>query len=41
MNYVYHGSSVPNLKIIKPRKSAHMKEWVYGSRFYYFLVTYA
>ena len=31
MNYVYHGSSVPNLKIIKPRKSAHIKEWVYGS----------
>ena len=31
MYYVYHGSSVPNLKVIKPRKSTHMKEWVYAS----------
>lgn len=31
MGYVYHGSSVPNLKIIKKNKSTHMKEWVYAT----------
>lgn len=30
MNYVYHGSSIPNLKIIKPNESTHMKKWVYA-----------
>lgn len=31
MDYVYHGSSLPNLKIIKPHKSTHKKEWVYAT----------
>lgn len=30
MNYVYHGSSVPDLKLIKKHKSTRMKEWVYA-----------
>ena len=30
MNYVYHGSRVPNLKVISKHKSTHMKEWVYA-----------
>lgn len=30
MNYVYHGSSIPNLKIIKPNERTHMKKWVYA-----------
>ena len=30
MKYVYHGSSIPNLKIIKPNESTHMKKWVYA-----------
>lgn len=30
MKYVYHGSSTPNLKVIKARKSTHMKKWVYA-----------
>lgn len=30
MNYVYHGSSIPNLKIIKPNESTHLKKWVYA-----------
>ena len=30
MKYVYHGSSRPNLKIIKTNKSTHMKKWVYA-----------
>ena len=30
MNYVYHGSSIPNLEVIKKHKSTHMKEWVYA-----------
>lgn len=31
MNYVFHGSSIPNLEVIKPHKSTHMKEWVYAT----------
>lgn len=31
MEYVYHGSYTPNLKIIKKHKSTHNKEWVYAS----------
>lgn len=31
MNFVFHGSSIPNLKVIKPNKSTHMKEWVYAT----------
>ena len=30
MNYVYHGSSIPNLEVIKKHKSTHMKDWVYA-----------
>lgn len=30
MEYVYHGSSKPNLKVIKPYISTHQKEWVYA-----------
>ena len=30
MEYVYHGSNIPNLKIIKKHKSTHMQEWVYA-----------
>lgn len=30
MNYVYYGSSVPDLKLIKKHKSTRMKEWVYA-----------
>lgn len=30
MKYVYHGSSIPNLKIIKPNESSHMKSWIYA-----------
>ena len=30
MNYVYHGSSIPNLEVIKQHKSTHMKERVYA-----------
>lgn len=30
MSYVYHGSSIPNLKIIKTNESTHMKRWVYA-----------
>lgn len=30
MKYVYHGSSISNLKIIKPNESTHMKKWVYA-----------
>ena len=30
MIYVYHGSSKPNLKIIKTNESTHMKKWVYA-----------
>lgn len=30
MKYVYHGSSIPNLKIIKTNESTHMKKWVYA-----------
>lgn len=30
MKYVYHGSSVPNLKIINKYKSTHMNNWVYA-----------
>lgn len=30
MKYVYHGSSKPNLEIIKANKSTHMKKWVYA-----------
>lgn len=30
MKYIYHGSSIPNLKVIKPKTSTHMKKWVYG-----------
>ena len=25
MNYVYHGSSIPNLEVIKKHKSTHMR----------------
>lgn len=32
MNFVYHGSSVPNLKIIKPNESTHQKKWVYATK---------
>lgn len=31
MNYVFHGSSIPNLKIIIPKESTHLKKWVYAS----------
>lgn len=31
MKYVYHGSHIPNLKVIKRNESTHMKEWVYGT----------
>lgn len=31
MNYVYHGSSTPNLKTIKRNTSTHMKSWVYAT----------
>lgn len=30
MKYVYHGSHTPNLKVIKPHKSTHMQDFVYG-----------
>lgn len=30
MNYLHHGSSIPNLEVIKKHKSNHMKEWVYA-----------
>lgn len=30
MKYVYHGSSIPNLQIIKANESTHMKKWVYA-----------
>lgn len=30
MKYVYHGSSIPNLKIIRANESTHMKKWVYA-----------
>lgn len=30
LKYVYHGSNIPNLKVIKKYKSTHMKEWVYA-----------
>ena len=31
MNYVYHGSSSPNLKYIEPNQGTHMKKWVYAT----------
>lgn len=31
MKYVYHGSNIKDLKVIKPRKSTHGKEYVYAS----------
>lgn len=31
MKYVYHGSNVSNLDVIKPNKSTHMKEYVYAT----------
>ncbi len=31
MEYVYHGSSIGNLKVIKRNKSTHLKEWVYAT----------
>ena len=31
MNFVFHGSSTPNLKVLKPNKSTHMKEWIYAT----------
>ena len=31
MKKVYHGSTIQGLKIIKRRKSTHLKEWVYGT----------
>ncbi len=30
MQYVYHGSSIPNLKVIKANESTHMRKWVYA-----------
>ena len=30
MKYVYHGSPIPNLKIIQAKESTHMKKWVYA-----------
>lgn len=30
MKYVYHGSHIPNLKVIKRNESTHKKKWVYG-----------
>lgn len=30
MKYVYHGSPIPNLKIIRAKESTHMKKWVYA-----------
>lgn len=31
MDYVYHGSNIPNLKVIKRNTSTHMKNWVYAT----------
>ena len=31
MGYVYHGSTVPNLTVLKPNISSHRKEYVYAS----------
>lgn len=31
MGYVYHGSNISDLKVIKKHNSTHMKEWVYAS----------
>ena len=31
MEYVYHGSNTPNLKIIKRNKSTHNKYWIYAT----------
>ena len=31
MEYVYHGSSKANLKIIKRNRSTHMQNWVYAT----------
>ena len=31
MKYVYHGSNIPNLKIIKRNRSTHNKNWVYAT----------
>ena len=31
MKYVYHGSNIINLKIIKKNKSTHNKNWVYAT----------
>lgn len=31
MKYVYHGSNISNLKMIKRNKSTHNKNWVYGT----------
>lgn len=30
MKYVYHGSSIPNLSVIKAKESTHAKKWVYA-----------
>ena len=29
--YVYHGSHIPDLKVIKPHKSTHQQNWVYAT----------
>ena len=31
MEYVYHGSKEPGLKVMKPRNSTHQQKWVYAS----------
>ena len=31
MKYVYHGSLIPNLKIIKKNKNSRNQNWVYGT----------
>lgn len=31
MKYVYHGSNISNLKVIKPHKSTHLNDWVYAT----------
>ena len=31
LNFVFHGSSIPNLKTIKPNESTHTNKWVYAT----------
>lgn len=32
MEYVYHGSNISNLKVIKRHKSTHKQNWVYATK---------